>query len=54
MLPLVFIIIELIVAFILWKLERKDNAKREILKAAAEYDRLRDEEFRELGWTGKY
>ncbi len=32
----------------------KNAKKRNLQKAAAEYDRLRDEEFRELGWTGKY
>ena len=30
------------------------NKKRYLKQLAAEYDRLRDEEFRELGWTGKY
>ena len=37
--------------------ERRDArkiARKKILEQAAEYDRLRDEEFRMLGWTGKY
>ena len=28
--------------------------KKGLQKQAAEYDRLRDEEWRELGWTEKY
>ncbi len=32
----------------------KNAKKRKLQEGAAEYDRLRDEEFRELGWTGKY
>ena len=43
----------------LTRLEKELNIKPEMqnknnLQGAAEYDRLRDEEFRELGWTGKY
>ena len=32
----------------------KNAKKRKLQEGAAEYDRLRDEELRELGWTGKY
>ncbi len=36
-----------------FKLDKKVK-KTKLKRLAAEYDRLRDEEFRELGWTGKY
>ncbi len=39
-----------------YKNKKGERMKRlsRIKNQAAEYDRLRDEEFRELGWTGKY
>ena len=32
----------------------QERAWSRLKAGAAEYDRLRDKEFRELGWTGKY
>ncbi len=49
--------INIVMGFVEWRerrIDKKKDAKRKLINRAAEYDRLRDEEFRELGWTGKY
>ncbi|HDY89675.1 MAG TPA: hypothetical protein ENH82_16375 [bacterium] len=49
-----FVFVIFIVPWLDSKFTERDRRKSDLQKAAAAYDRLRDEEFRELGWTGKH